>query len=256
MPFDLSLAIDVLLPVCQTAYAAMSIPPAALALPSGYAVVGLIQANPTAAALAMHAAPAEQQHPVTGMLSDSSTWGIVAWNGSTQTALVAIRGTKTIWEWIEDVTAVPTPFFPDWTAGDVHLGFQLCYLHCRDSLLTLLGQIEPTRLLITGHSLGGALATYLALDVLLHKPTRPITPELMTFGSPRPGGLNFKTTFVGAVPNYARVVNWLDVVPDVPTWPSFRHCGEETLVHGPWKLSPSYRHSLTTYLSGLQKLKE
>jgi hypothetical protein len=51
------------------------------------------------------------------------------------------------------------------------------------------------------------------------------------------------------------VVNFMDVVPQVPLPPLYKHAGEEVLVYGGFKpLEVAYAHRLTTYLAGLQKL--
>lgn len=47
-----------------------------------------------------------------------------------------------------------------------HRGFTDIYASARDAILSLLGTLSPEKTLyVTGHSLGGALATLCALDV-------------------------------------------------------------------------------------------
>ncbi len=252
-PFNPAFAIETLLPAAQAAYLIMGVPMPPLPLPAGYTLVGPILADPQRAQPVMTVAPPDQQHVATAMVSESSIFGLVAWQAATQTALIAFRGTSTVWEWIADFDALPVPFLPDLRCGAVHVGFQLIYLHCRDSVWERLRNLGPARVLVIGHSLGAAVATLCVRDLALHL-ARPV-PELYTFASPRVGDATFKASFDAAIPIRWQITNFFDVVPQVPTWPIYHHVGEEVLVHGGFQpLNPHYAHQLTTYLTGLRKL--
>ena len=76
---------------------------------------------------------------------------------------------------------------------------------------------------ITGHSLGGALATLAAVDV--HQ-TYGLN-SLITFGEPRVGNQQFSDFFKPVVTNY-RVTHYADIVPHIPlTAQGFYHEGDE-----------------------------
>ena len=75
---------------------------------------------------------------------------------------------------------------------------------------------------ITGHSLGAAIATLCWAD---------LGGDLMTFASPRVGDPAFGTALWNG--QTVRVINASDIVPDVPTDPPFRHGGTEVKVQGP-----------------------
>ncbi len=180
----------------------------------------------------------------------------VAWNETNKTAIVAIRGTETIWDWIDDIDAVPVPFIAVPGAGLVHMGFQLVYEHIRSSILGLLQKncqgVQTLR--VTGHSLGGALAVLCAYDLLKNLKGGPV-PQLYTFAGPRTLDPAFSHVFNASIPECNRVVNFMDVVPQVPLPPVYEHVGTETLVHGGFRpLDVTYAHHLTTYLAGMQKL--
>lgn len=71
----------------------------------------------------------------------------------------------------------------------VHLGFYKGYANIQEQLLTAIN-IELWRhsnasILVTGHSLGGALATLAAVDIKLHMPSLQV--DFYTLGSPRVG---------------------------------------------------------------------
>lgn len=80
-------------------------------------------------------------------------------------------------------------------------------------------------------------------------------PQLYTFAGPRTLDPAFSHVFNAAIPECNRVVNFMDVVPQLPLPPVYEHVGTETLVHGGFRpLDVTYAHQLTTYLAGMQKL--
>jgi hypothetical protein len=253
---DVPFIINVIYPAASSAYTIMNVPTPPLSLPPGYELVDAINADPKRAAPAMLAAAPAQQHIANTMLSESSIFGLVAWNANENTAMVAIRGTKTIWEWIADIDAAPVPYIPCPEAGLVHMGFQLVYEHIRGSVTTILKSkcAGAKRILVTGHSLGAAVAVLCGFDIAKNMKLGP-TPELNTFAGPRAGAPDFSASFNALIPECTRVVNFMDVVPQVPLPPLYEHVGTELLVHGGFRpLDVTYAHHLTTYLNGLQEL--
>lgn len=256
MSFNKNFATDVMYPAANAAYLIMNVPAPPLQLPAGFSLVGPIMANPMRAAHAMAQAPPDQQRIANSMVAESSIFGLVAWNPEGKTAIVSIRGTKTVWEWIGDFDAVPVPWFPDPTAGLVHMGFQLVYEHMCLSLRELLktGCSGAVRILVTGHSLGGAIAILAAFDILKNMEFG-VVPELYTFAGPRTGNPDFANHFNSGIEECHRVINFMDVVPQVPLPPLYIHVGDEILIYGGFRpLDVTYAHHLTTYLNGLQKL--
>ena len=256
MAFDLGFALNVMYPAATAAYQVMNIPQPPLMLPEGFVLVGPILADPVGAAHQMAQATPDQQRIPNAMVAESSIFGLVAWSAASKTAMVAIRGTKTVWEWIGDFDAAPVPWFQDASVGEAHQGFQLVYEHICSSLRTLLhgGCQGATRVLVTGHSLGGAVAVLAAFDILKNLGLG-VTPELYTFAGPRVTGPTFAALLNKSLPAFYRIVNFMDVVPQVPVPPIFTHGGVETLVHGGFRpLDVTYGHHLTTYLTGMQLL--
>jgi len=254
MPFNPNFAIEVIWPAANAAYAIMSDPQPAL--PANYTLVGPIEAVTREAAPLMLQAHPNQLRLAHEMLAESPIFGLVAWNAVEKTALVALRGTKTIWEWIDDVDAVPVPYQAVPGAGLVHMGFQIVYQHMRANIARLLtaGCAGAQRMLITGHSLGAATALLAGVDLGTNGPLE-VRPELHTLAGPRVGTPDFALFLNGLVPVCYRVVNVMDVVPHVPLPPLYEHAGQEEMVQGGFKpLDVTYAHHLTTYLIGLQKL--
>jgi triacylglycerol lipase len=253
---EVQFLINVMYPAAQAAYSIMNGPSTPLTLPAGYTLVSAINADSQQAAPAMALANPDQQRLANQTVLESSIFGLVAWSATDQTALIALRGTKTLVEWLADVDAPAIPYLPDPASGCAHMGFLLVYQHIRNSIQTLLTAKCSTakRILITGHSLGGALAMLCGLDVVKNSTVR-VVPELHTFAGPRTGDPKLAGIFDAAIPICNRVVNFLDVVPQVPVPPVYQHVGKELLVHGGFRpLDISYAHHITTYLAGLQKL--
>lgn len=121
--------------------------------------------------------------------------------------VAAFRGTEANKpeDLIADLIVVPTAW-PD--GGQVHRGFSEAYSAERDQIRSALDRHHRGQLLITGHSLGAALATLAAAD------HRGKNPTLITFGSPRAGDEGFGGRLGGIT--CRRFVNCCDVVTRIP----------------------------------------
>lgn len=129
--------------------------------------------------------------------------------------IIAFRGTSTTTDWISDAMAsqVKCKFVDD--AGQTHRGFTNIYRSARKSILSVLEDLSPDKILtITGHSLGGALATLCALDAAVNSPFGQ--PVAYTYGSPRVGDLTFARSYDNRVADSFRVQNRFDVVTHLP----------------------------------------
>jgi Lipase (class 3) len=146
--------------------------------------------------------------------------------------VIAIRGTEGIWEWIHDAEfgTVKCPFLVG--AGNTEDGFTAIYNSLRvdvattsarvvDALAALPFNQATNSLTICGHSLGGALATLLALDVAAN--TNFNKPTIYTYASPRTGDPLFVSTYNQVVPNTSRIANRVDLVPKLPLPPEYEH---------------------------------
>lgn len=220
-----------------------------------YTVVTTIYANDLAT----------DMNPARG--DDEVSIGLICQANKTGDVAVALRGTEGILEWIHDADflQVPCPFLAG--AGHTEAGFTLMY----ESLRTGTGPDSPTvvaalatlafpqpvgSVTICGHSLGGALATLLALDVAAN--TVFTHPNVYTYASPRTGDSLFASTYDQVVTNSYRIANRLDIVPALPPPLDYEH------VLNPYELNPvqllplpprvlvkytvACQHSLATYL--------
>lgn len=107
----------------------------------------------------------------------------------------------------------------------VHRGFQAAWRSVREGVLDFVDKNKPDQILITGHSLGGALAT---LATVALKEKQHTIAGLYTFGQPPVGDQNFVKYFNDElkIPAY-RFVNNNDVVPrSLNAVRSYRHIGK------------------------------
>ena|ERR1022692_496584 len=95
-----------------------------------------------------------------------------------------------------------------------------------DALRALLAPVPNATLNITGHSLGSALATLLALDVVENSAFAK--PSVTTLASPMVGDTQFARTYNTEVPDTWRIANWMDLVPKLPpsNW-GYDHVGPD-----------------------------
>ncbi len=140
--------------------------------------------------------------------------------------LVAIvRGTDTIFEWIHDASflMVPNPIHSG--SGTTEDGFTAIYKSLRvgrdpasataaASAAAYIHAGTATSATVAGHSLGGALASLLTMDIALNSECR--TPTVYTFASPRTGDHMFAGSFDALIANSYRVFNRSDLVPHLP----------------------------------------
>ncbi|KAI9293109.1 alpha/beta-hydrolase, partial [Neoconidiobolus thromboides FSU 785] len=118
----------------------------------------------------------------------------------------------------------------------VHLGFK----QARDALSLvytpvvkdLLKNNPGFKLVVTGHSLGGAIANLAAIDLQASQQLSWGNIQLFTYGQPRVGNSDFATWFDSLSLLSTRVTNNKDIVPHVPPRSmSFNHYFVEMWLH-------------------------
>jgi len=142
-------------------------------------------------------------------------------------AIVAFRGSE-IWkkketfdlkEVLADLNTIVDIWLADWQqGGKVHRGFKEALEGVWPDLLPYIRELQSKgcKIWITGHSLGGALATLFASQY-------NSAQGVYTFGSPRVGNDVFKEHFEVRI---YRFVNNADIVPRVPLPGKYVHVGE------------------------------
>lgn len=91
----------------------------------------------------------------------------------------------------------------------------------------LLKDHAEAEVLVTGHSLGGGLAAFAALDIAAFIPAQEDL-SLYTFGQPRIGDEGLSRYLFEMIPDYKRVVHYDDGVPHNPlNSMGYKHAGNE-----------------------------
>jgi triacylglycerol lipase len=206
-------------------------------------------------------------------------YGFVAVGGDPKTAVVALRGTTTTMEWWDDFHWDLVPFTQVANGeGKVAKGFYDIYntfgtmtpgqqqsapapttfaadvaRAATDGLAAegLATEVDPGDLpiVVTGHSLGGALATLLVADLTTNT---GLKPQAWTFASPKTGDAVFAAHYGASSTVSWRIYNLVDIVPYFPVDISDSYQAVTTgyainsLGKAKWSLSCA--HSMNTYL--------
>ncbi|KAI8537784.1 hypothetical protein RHMOL_Rhmol09G0051600 [Rhododendron molle] len=173
---------------------------------------------------------------------------VAIWRDSERKRLVvAFRGTEQVrWKDLRtDLMLVPAGLNPERIGGDfrqevqVHSGFLSAYDSVRTRILSLIklavayidDGVKPLNkwhIYVTGHSLGGALATLLALELSSSQLAKEgaVSVSMYNFGSPRVGNKKFAEVYNEKVKDSWRVVNHRDIIPTVPRLMGYCHVAQ------------------------------
>ncbi|KAG8347147.1 putative Lipase (class 3) [Trypanosoma vivax] len=143
--------------------------------------------------------------------------------------VVTFRGSKNIPNWIDNINFLHCPYVREGCSEcNVHRGFYNAYMSLRDQVFTAVQELiekhQGRSLLVTGHSLGGALALFTAIDLALFfgGGARPHGTKifLYTFGKPRVGNSAFvswvHSVFRANGHESYRITHKADIVPHLP----------------------------------------
>lgn len=158
----------------------------------------------------------------------TDTHGYVGYFPDQKSIYVVFRGSTSTTNWITNLDSLTTPY-PSCENCAVHEGFSFAFSQVRDSMYSfvkdLLQKFPTYKLIVAGHSLGGALATLAAADMALSEKWENV--QLVTFGSPRVGNEAFATIVSNSLPNTVRVTHYRDPAPHVPYHKYFTHVAGE-----------------------------
>lgn len=119
----------------------------------------------------------------------------------------------------DDVVASMDMWGPMIHTGFYHIWEDIQNLGMRDSILDMLTTYPNADILVTGHSLGGALASVCALGLkqnALYTQHAINRVDFITFGSPRSFNENLAKYFDGVIDSNWRIENEHDIVPTLP----------------------------------------
>jgi triacylglycerol lipase len=145
-----------------------------------------------------------------GPLAQVEPFGFVARNTASGNVFVTFRGTQSIEDWVSNVS-FPQVAHP-W-AGHTEKGFTDLYNQCTAKVKAAV-QSAPgaPNVFVTGHSLGGALATLATADLT----SSGVRAAMYNIASPRVGDRAFAARFDSQVAVRWRIVNTEDIVTTVP----------------------------------------
>ena len=171
-------------------------------------------------------------------------FGFVASKTTSNDVVVVFRGTRIFAEWFKDAniplvsyhdgknlqgsilgvvgerlqiiqSPVGIPGVGDF--GRVTVGFRQIYISLRDAMIKALKLCDQnSRIFVTGHSLGGALATLAIPDILANTNFEHEKVILYTFASPRCGDREFAIKFREKGVRHWRIANTEDFVTMIP----------------------------------------
>ena len=155
---------------------------------------------------------------------------------SDRTMIIAFTGSESVKDWINNARVLHTPY-PSVTKNEdikVHYGFYTGYLLVRQQIHEEFKSKQPERVIATGHSLGGALATLCALDIQYNFfPDNPEQVTCYTFGSPKVGNQAFVDSYNRRVPQTFRIINGGDGVTWLPRpWQGYAHVNTPFAIGG------------------------
>ncbi|PPQ63693.1 hypothetical protein CVT24_004578 [Panaeolus cyanescens] len=166
----------------------------------------------------------------------AGTDGLIARDDSRKEIVVVFRGTSELADIVVDINLLFKTLSSTGLTGikneKVHSGFQFAYNVVADTVLKTVrsesAKYPSYRIVVTGHSLGGAVASIAALSIKAALPSVPL--QLYTFGQPRVGNAEFATYVENRIgtANIFRAVHTYDGVPTILFKSlGYRHFGTE-----------------------------
>eukprot|EP00981_Chlorochromonas_danica_P007189 scaffold1594_cov171-Ochromonas_danica.AAC.24 len=145
------------------------------------------------------------------------------------TIYIAFRGSTSVIDWLNNLDFNLTTYpISSCTGCEVNEGFllseQSIIASLAQNLTGLVALYSNPKIVVTGHSLGGALATLTVVDLLIAGFTNI---ELMNFGSPKVGNLAFAEFASNLIGNRYRVTRYQDIVPNFPDDSQYVHISGE-----------------------------
>lgn len=146
----------------------------------------------------------------------------------TRDIYITFAGTTTKTDWLKtNIRIEDVPFPQEWLCETsskgamVHAGFLAAYASIREKTWDLVSDYilrtaATGRIIVSGHSMGGAIASIAALDLLCKlEPTQKPKVHVISFGSPHIGNASFAKMFDARIPHSTRVVTVYDPVPNI-----------------------------------------
>lgn len=129
---------------------------------------------------------------------------------------VVFRGSMTITNWLDDFETLMTSY-PLCPQCSVHAGFYYSAQMVKNDVIAWIQDLQKQNpsydVIVTGHSLGGALATLTAVNLHVND---IMNVRHISFGSPRVGNAAASAYISNLLPDVSRTTHYKDIVPHNP----------------------------------------
>lgn len=161
---------------------------------------------------------------------------VIGYNNQYDAIFVGFRGSSNIQNWLDNLKV---DFIKPYNSSSIAVehGFYKIYNALNQQLHTtvsnLLLKYNTNRILVTGHSLGGAIATLFAFNICYYEMPYQMY-SLVTFGSPRVGNEYFSEYISTCDFTSFRITHHYDMVPHVPEeFLGYKHISQEIWYNEP-----------------------
>jgi len=129
---------------------------------------------------------------------------------------IMFRGSDSIIDWIRNFIFFKQVIPYDGTNPEikVHAGFLKSYKSVREFVHKIVKESNVKKIIIFGHSMGGAVSALAALDIQYNFSDKEI--GCFTIGTPKIGNESFKKSFERRLPDYKTASYGDDIVPQIP----------------------------------------
>jgi predicted lipase len=168
---------------------------------------------------------------------DTDTQLFMLYSPAENAIFLSFRGSQQLKDWFNDFNAFHTiyPYGNKNTDIRVHRGIYQCYLSVRYLITDFVAQnfLRKPDVYVVGHSLGGGLATFCAVDLQYNFPELKHNIYGSVSGNPAVFNDAGARSFNRRVPNFRRIFHRRDWVPNLPPkWfgkrlhGGYAHCGD------------------------------
>ncbi|RUS31207.1 Alpha/Beta hydrolase protein [Jimgerdemannia flammicorona] len=161
----------------------------------------------------------------------TTTIGFVARDDRNRAIIIAYHGSSYLTQFIQDAKFFKVDY-PPANGTKIHKGFFECFQDSHSSVYdTVVNQVKQYpdyKLVLAGHSLGGALAVLQAMDFYQNEGYDNSKMIVYTYGQPRIGNDAFSSYVDSLGLSIYRVINQNDIIPHYPPSPfNYKHHGTE-----------------------------